>query len=62
MLQKWKTNVSEMSLCSPFDLDAYIITFMIDNMMTPEQQAAYQQLLKKRSETLRKTTNDTAKR
>ncbi|CDS06189.1 hypothetical protein LRAMOSA08717 [Lichtheimia ramosa] len=32
------------------------------NMMTPEQQAAYQQLLKKRSETLRKTTNDTAKR
>ncbi|KAI9319028.1 hypothetical protein BX666DRAFT_1922411 [Dichotomocladium elegans] len=32
------------------------------NMMSAEQQAAYQQLLKKRSETLKKTTNDTAKK
>ncbi|KAI9497259.1 hypothetical protein BDB00DRAFT_21700 [Zychaea mexicana] len=30
--------------------------------MTEEQQTAYQQLLKKRSETLKKTTNDTAKK
>ncbi|KAG0172732.1 hypothetical protein DFQ28_007439 [Apophysomyces sp. BC1034] len=32
------------------------------NMMNEEQLAAYQQLLKKRSETLKKTTNDTAKK
>ncbi|KAI7872664.1 hypothetical protein BDF14DRAFT_1877150 [Spinellus fusiger] len=32
------------------------------NLMSEEQQAAYQQLIKKRSETLKKTTNDTAKK
>lgn len=30
--------------------------------MTPEQRNAYEQLLKKRSVTLRKTTNDQAKK
>ncbi|KAI8988300.1 hypothetical protein BDF20DRAFT_833164 [Mycotypha africana] len=32
------------------------------NTMSEEQQAAYKQLLKKRSETLKKTTNDSAKK
>ncbi|KAI8374500.1 uncharacterized protein BYT42DRAFT_576604 [Radiomyces spectabilis] len=32
------------------------------NLMSEEQQEAYKQLLKKRSETLKKTTNDTAKK
>ncbi|KAI9477805.1 MAG: hypothetical protein EXX96DRAFT_568280 [Benjaminiella poitrasii] len=32
------------------------------SLMSEEQQAAYKQLLKKRSETLKKTTNDTAKK
>jgi hypothetical protein len=32
------------------------------HLMSEEQQAAYKQLLKKRSETLKKTTNDDAKK
>lgn len=32
------------------------------NSMTEEQQVAYQQLLKKRSETLRKTATESAKK
>jgi hypothetical protein len=34
----------------------------IGNAMSEEQLTAYKQLLKKRSETLKKTTNDTAKK
>jgi hypothetical protein len=37
-------------------------TFPEGNVMNDEQKAAYQQLLKKRSETLKKTSTDQAKK
>jgi hypothetical protein len=39
-----------------------LIQPFLENLMSVEQQAAYEQLLKKRSETLKKTTNDSAKK